>query len=175
MNLKNTIVLGVTALMGFSIISHNVNAVECKKSENVQMEMSDKQVKAYILHKYKNAKHLTKSQLKELLWAVGFEGKQLKMAWSIAMAESNGRPVALNNSKRTGDSSYGLFQINMIGDLGPDRREKFNINKNSELLDPVKNAEVAYYMSKGGLNWSAWKHGNTPRAKQFLLEYKTVN
>jgi hypothetical protein len=35
--------------------------------------------------------------------------------------------MALNLSKRTGDSSYGLFQINMIGDLGPERRDKFNL------------------------------------------------
>lgn len=171
MNLKNTIVLGIMSVLGFSIIAHEVNSVvpNCKT-----LVVSQEMTKEAILKKYKNAKHLTQSQLRELLIAVGFNGDSLKMAWSIAMAESNGRPAALNKSRRTGDSSYGLFQINMIGDLGPERRAKFDLKYNSELLDPVKNAEVAFYMSKGGANWSAWKHGNTPRAKHFLKQYKLI-
>ena len=37
---------------------------------------------------------------------------------AIAMAESSGDSAALNNNPNTGDLSYGLWQINMIGDMG---------------------------------------------------------
>ena len=107
-----------------------------------------------------------------LLKAVGFEGTSLKKAWSIAKRESNGRPLAYNGNRKTGDNSYGLFQINMIGDLGPERLEKFDLKSNRELFDPVTNAEITYYMTDGGSDWSAWK-GLTPRAKEFYLKFPT--
>ena len=74
--------------------------------------------------------------------------------------ESNGRPIAFNGNTRTGDSSYGIFQINMIGGLGVDRREKFDLKSNAELFNPVVNAEIAYHMSNGGENWESWKVGS---------------
>jgi hypothetical protein len=58
----------------------------------------------------------------------------------------------------------------MIGDLGPDRRDKFNLQSNYELFNPVLNAQVAYYMSEGGQNWSSWK-GLTPRTKELMLDF----
>lgn len=111
------------------------------------------------LIKYKDAKSLTSVQLVELLDAVGFKGKSLKTAWAVVMKESRGRPVAHNTNAGTGDNSYGLFQINMIGDLGPVRRDKFGIAKNSELLDPVTNAQAAFYMTGGGKDWGSWGLG----------------
>lgn len=108
------------------------------------------------LNKYENATSLTDSQLVELLKAVGFKGKALKTAWSVAKAESNGRPFAFNGNAKTGDSSYGIFQINMVGILGPDRRDKFNLDLNAELFSPVKNAQIVYHMTNEGSNWSSW-------------------
>ena len=58
----------------------------------------------------------------------------------------------------------------MIGNLGPERMEKFNLNSYEDLFDPYRNAEIAYYMSQGGNNWKSW-YGLTPRAQQFLLQY----
>jgi hypothetical protein len=58
----------------------------------------------------------------------------------------------------------------MIGSLGVDRRDLFNIANNSKLFDPVMNAEIAFYMSNGGTDWSSWK-GITPRAKKFLTQF----
>ncbi len=121
---------------------------------------------------YKPSEMLTDEELKLLLETVGFEGVGLKKAWSIAKRESNGRPLAYNGNRNTGDSSYGLFQINMIGNLGPTRLEKFDLQSNKELFDPVTNAEITYYMTNGGIDWSAWK-GMTPRAKEFLLKFPT--
>ena len=119
---------------------------------------------------YKPSQALTDKQLKQLLSAVGFEGKALRTAWAIAKRESNGRPMAYNGNRKTGDSSYGLFQINMLGDLGVIRKEKFNLRSNVLLFDPVVNAEITYYMTDGGTNWSSWKGLNKP-AQVYYLKY----
>ena len=122
------------------------------------------------LMKYHNADTLTDLQLVELLSAVGFEGQDLKEAWAVAMTESTGNPLNHNGNRKTGDNSYGLFQINMIDKLGTARREKFGLESNAELLNPVVNAQIAYHMSNGGKNWSAWK-GMTPRTKEWLAKF----
>jgi hypothetical protein len=123
-----------------------------------------------VLHKYQDAVSLTDRQLKELLHAVGFRGDGLVKAWEVAKKESKGRPMAFNGNEKTGDNSYGIFQINMIGMLKDDRKAKFGINFNSELLNPVINAQVAYHMSNGGKNWSAW-HGITPKTKVWMTRF----
>lgn len=109
------------------------------------------------LDEFRGAKTLDEEELKRLLQAVGFEGKSLRVAWTVAMKESNGRPKAHNDDLSTGDNSYGIFQINMLGGLGDDRREKFDLEKNKDLFDPVVNAQIAYHMTRGGEDWSSWK------------------
>lgn len=98
-------------------------------------------------------------ELKELLQAVGFEGQALKLAWGIVMRESRGGPTSHNGNSDTGDNSYGLFQINMIGGLGADRREKYGLTTNEELFNPVANARIAFLMSGGGEDFGAWGVG----------------
>ena len=122
------------------------------------------------LEEYRKAETLSSVDLAEMLYLVGFRDSALKNAWAIAMRESNGRPLAHNKNAKTGDNSYGVFQINMIGSLGVDRRDLFNIANNSKLFDPVMNTEIAFYMSSGGTDWSSWK-GITPRAKKFLTQF----
>ena len=56
---------------------------------------------------------LTDVQLAFLLKSVGFKGKALNTAWAVVKKESNGRPMAFNDNTQTGDSSYGIFQINI--------------------------------------------------------------
>lgn len=113
---------------------------------------------------------LSDEDLVQILFCAGFRGQDLKEAWAVAKKESNGRPLAYNGNRNTGDNSYGVFQINMIGELGADRREKFNLTYNRDLLDPVTNATIAFHMSNGGQDWSSWK-GMTPRTKQWLLKF----
>ena len=136
---------------------------------------TEKQLKREIIDKfsndtYKHSEMLAASDLKDLLWAVGFEGTALKTAWAVARVESNGRPLALNDNIKTGDKSYGIFQINMLGNLGDDRKEKFELVSNKELFDPVTNAEITYYMTKGGKDWSAWS-ASTGKAKTLVKEF----
>ena len=151
--------------------------VQPKSEALIVQPKTEVQLKKETLEKYSNTVYkpsemLSDIELKELLETVGFEGKALKTAWAIAKRESNGRPLAYNGNRNTGDSSYGIFQINMLGNLGVDRKEKFNLKSNDLLFDPIKNAEIAYHMTKGGLDWSAWK-GLTPRAKEFYLKFPT--
>ena len=122
---------------------------------------------------YKPGEALSNVELKQLLSAVGFTGKALRTAWAIAKRESTGRPMAYNGNRKTGDSSYGIFQINMLGNLGVARKEKFNLRSNVLLFDPVINAEITYYMTNGGKDWSAWKGLNKP-AKVYYMKYATA-
>ena len=152
----------------------NTNTVALAQAEIVKPK-TEVQLKKETLEKYSNTVYkpsemLTDTELIELLSLVGFEGKALKTAWAIAKRESNGRPLAYNGNRATGDSSYGIFQINMLGNLGVDRKEKFNLKSNESLFDPTKNAEIAYHMTNGGKDWSAWK-GLTPRAMEFYLKF----
>lgn len=137
------------------------------KAEALVIEQTKKEA---TLEKYENAHNLTDTELVELLSAVGFKGQDLKEAWAVAKKESNGRPLAHNGNAKTGDNSWGMFQINMIGELGEDRRDKFGLETNAELLDPVVNASIAYYMSDGGKDWSSW-HGLTPKTKQLMEQF----
>lgn len=181
--------IGILAMVfGIAILANKANALSSENNlSSTKPEMAvtapkavflvskpkslikvDKNLK--VLEKYQNATHLTDKQLKELLRAVGFKGEGLKMAWAVAKKESNGRPLAFNGNTSTGDSSFGIFQINMINMLGPDRREKYGLNFTAELMNPVINAQIAYHMSAGGKNWTAWK-GLTPRTKMWLSKF----
>jgi hypothetical protein len=143
--------------------------VEIPVKSTVQLKKET--LEKYSTTVYKPSEMLTDRELKELLSAVGFEGKALKQAWAIAKAESNSRPLAYNGNRKTGDSSYGIFQINMLGELGIDRKEKFDLKSNILLFDPVINAEITYYMTKGGLDWSSWSSLGGDRYKEFLNKF----
>jgi len=147
-----------------------IPAQALKVQPKTEVQLKQKTLEKYSNTVYKPSEKLSDIELKELLAAVGFEGKALKTAWAIAKRESSGRPLAYNGNRKTGDSSYGIFQINMLGDLGIARKEKFDLRSNILLFDPVINAEITYYMTNGGTNWSAWK-GLTPRAKEFYLKF----
>lgn len=95
---------------------------------------------------------LSNKEVIEILKLAGFRGSELKMAWAIAVKESTLRPYALNKKS----NCYGLFQINMTGSMGPSRREKYGLVSNDDLFNPLVNAKIAYQMSNGGKNWSAW-------------------
>jgi hypothetical protein len=104
----------------------------------------------------------TDEELAKMLSTIGFEGRALKVAWAVVKKESNGRPLAFNGNVKTGDNSYGIFQINMIGGLGVARRDKYELNSNKDLFDPVVNAQIAYHMSNEGSNWTSWGVGKFP-------------
>jgi len=170
--LSIVLLLAVTSNANASSDLDTKNNLSLKQAQT--LETTSKEVflvsKAKKLESFENKVSLTDLELKELLSLVGFKGKDLVVAWAIAKKESNGRPLAFNGNHETGDSSYGMFQINMIDSLGPDRREKFDLDSNAELFNPVKNAEIAYYMTKGGDDWSSWK-GITPKTQMWMNKF----
>jgi hypothetical protein len=111
------------------------------------------------LDKYREITKFTPTELADMLELVGFKGYSLKLAWAVVMRESRGNSGSHNKTSSTGDNSYGLFQINMLGSLGEDRREKFGIKSNAELLDPVTNAQAAFYMTSRGEDFGSWGLG----------------
>lgn len=106
---------------------------------------------------------LSSDQIKALLVNAGFKVNSNDTASmvGIAYAESGGDPTKHNDNPKTGDESYGLWQINMIGKLGPDRRKKFGISTNAQLFDPATNAKAAYIVYKeSGLDaWTTYTSG----------------
>jgi len=170
--LSIVLLLAVTSNANASSDLDTKNNLSLKQAQT--SETTSKEVflvsKAKKLESFENKVSLTDLELKELLSLVGFKGKDLVVAWAIAKKESNGRPLAFNGNHETGDSSYGMFQINMIDSLGPDRREKFDLDSNAELFNPVKNAEIAYYMTNGGEDWSSWK-GITPKTQMWMNKF----
>jgi hypothetical protein len=107
---------------------------------------------------------LSNSDLISVLSNAGFSGSSLETAFRVARAESGGRPGALNPNANTGDYSLGLFQVNMIGDLGKRRNANYlkeyagiGYTGPESLYDPAINARIAYDISKSGTKWTdAW-------------------
>jgi hypothetical protein len=82
------------------------------------------------------------------------------------MAESGGNANAHNSTPP--DDSYGLWQINMRGDLGPQRRKRYKLSSNEQLFDPRTNALAMAGESFGGLDWSPWTTYTNKAYKQYL-------
>ncbi len=109
-------------------------------------------------------------ELATLMYKRGFRGQHLLNMMAIAGRESNWQPGAYNG--KGPDRSYGLFQINMIGDLGPARRERYGISSNEELFDPRTNIKAAR-LEFGDGNYKPWNTDGGPMAKTDSWMQKT--
>lgn len=69
-------------------------------------------------------------------YAAGWRGNDLFKIVSIAGRETSWKNIHAYVPS-TGDDSYGLTMINMLGTLGPANRKMFGISSNEELLNPV--------------------------------------
>lgn len=92
--------------------------------------------------------------LQDLWKQAGGSAASAPVAAAIALAESGGRPDAHN--PKPPDDSYGLWQINMLGSLGPARRRQYGLSSNDQLYDPMTNAKAAVAISGGGKSFAAW-------------------
>lgn len=103
---------------------------------------------------------LSRQQLRELAKNAGFPDDQLDMAVEVAMKESSGNPRAKNSVP-----CYGLWQINMRGSMGTERRKALGLSSDEQLYDPATNARAAklIYDQAGG-SWSPWTTANAARA-----------
>jgi len=111
---------------------------------------------------------ISDSAIAGLAQGAGLSGDAVAIAVAIALAESGGDPAQVTNTPATGDLSYGLWQINMIGSMGPDRRRAFGLTDNNQLLDPATNAKVMSTLSSGGTYWNPWTTYTRGTYKLFL-------
>jgi len=128
---------------------------------------------------------LNLEEVVSLLRQVGFPEADMSKMVAIALAENE--PLNANklrDTPETGDLSYGIFQINMLGTLGPERRKLTGIKSNEELFDPLTNAKAALAVynnrkkrkqgTEDGLTaWSSYnadKKTGVRRYEQFLPE-----
>ena len=163
---KLKLIVGLTALQLIAGITAGVH-------KNILIMEPVPQAEAQIrtLAKFQNYTHFEGKELVQLLKATGFKGEAVKYAWAVVMKESRGNALDYNGNVHTGDNSYGLFQINMIGSLGPIRRAQYGLAYNAQLLNPVENAKIAYKISDGGKNWGAWKGTNQPAVRYWVGKY----
>ena len=110
---------------------------------------------------------LTYSQIKSVAAYKGFSGNDLNIAVAVAMAESGGNPNDHNTTPP--DDSYGLWQINMLGDLGPPRRAALHLKTNDQLFVPAINAQAAAYIH-GQSGWGAWTTYTSGKYKDFMSQ-----
>lgn len=106
-------------------------------------------------------------QLYSLAQGAGLAPGAAAIAAAVAMAESSGNPQAYNGAGA--DRSYGLWQINMIGGLGPERRARYGLSSNEQLFDPVINARVMAGISNRGTSFSAWTTYTSGKYRKFLI------
>jgi hypothetical protein len=108
------------------------------------------------------------SSLMSVIRQAGFSGSAADVMYGIVEAESGGNRFAHNTNSSTGDNSYGLAQINMIGSMGPARRAQFHLASNNALFDPLTNLRVAYSLSSHGRNFSPWTTFTSGAYRQYL-------
>jgi hypothetical protein len=89
----------------------------------------------------------------QMLLKRGFKKEDIWKMLAISSRESRWIPSVRNVGPV--DDSYGLFQINMKGNLGEARRKYFGIAEDSELFDPATNVKAAR-ITYGGGNLSPW-------------------
>ncbi|WP_409181693.1 transglycosylase SLT domain-containing protein [Amycolatopsis sp. VS8301801F10] len=97
---------------------------------------------------------LSAGEIAEHAYRAGFRGHALTTAVAVALAESGGNTRAHNGTPP--DNSYGLWQVNMLGSLGPARRREFRLHSNDELFDADENAKAAWAISGHGKSFQPW-------------------
>ncbi|GLY66467.1 transglycosylase SLT domain-containing protein [Amycolatopsis taiwanensis] len=116
---------------------------------------------------------LTAEQIAQHAYKAGFRGHALTTAVAVAMAESGGNTHAHNG--RPPDNSYGLWQVNMLGSMGPARREQFHLHSNNDLFNADHNAKAAYAISSHGKNFGPWSTYTNGAYKKHLAAAKKAS
>lgn len=93
---------------------------------------------------------LSPAQLRSVLQQAGFREPNIRTAYGIAMRESRGYPGVASKPNSNGTQDHGLFQINDV------HRSYIDF---TNIYDAIHNAKIAFTMSSGGTNFSAWGIG----------------
>jgi hypothetical protein len=97
---------------------------------------------------------ISQADIYTLAIGAGLTPARAKTAAAVAMAESGGDPNAHNTTGP--DNSYGLWQINMKGSLGPARIRQLNLASADDLFSPQVNAHAMAVISHNGTNFLPW-------------------
>jgi hypothetical protein len=100
---------------------------------------------------------VTAAEIYSVARQAGFSPDAAVKMTAIALRESSGNPTLVNPGVRnpvtgvmSNETSYGLWQINMKGDLGQARLAQLGLSSKDQLYDPLTNARAAYLISSGG-------------------------
>ena len=99
------------------------------------------------------------AQAAALARSVGATPEEAQFLGAVTKGESSGIPTKHNPNAQTGDDSYGLWQVNMIGAMGPKRMKQFGISRYEDLYDPKTNAKAALMIlrEQGRGAWGAYR------------------
>lgn len=115
--------------------------------------------------------YLSYAQLRAYAQAAGAPDPDTAAA--IALAETGGTGNTHAHNGIPPDNSYGPWQINMIGSMGPDRRKKLGITSNDQLYDPAVNARAMMMVSNNGTDFSPWTTYKDGAYKAYLKKSPT--
>ena len=90
--------------------------------------------------------------LRPLLRTHGVPSWMLAVAWRESRCTSD----AVNRNRRTGDASYGVFQINTLGSLWGEVQRRCAVSARTDLLDASRNVYCAaqLYAAYGYRPWN---------------------
>jgi hypothetical protein len=98
-------------------------------------------------------RYIPAHQIAYAAFQAGMRGSQLTTAVAVALGESDGDANGFYHNLTTDDKSYGLWQINMLGDLLYVRLRQFNISHADELFDPLVNARAMKFVFDESVSW----------------------
>jgi hypothetical protein len=98
-------------------------------------------------------------QAAALARSVGATPEEAQFLGAVTRGESTGDPRRHNPNAATGDDSYGLWQVNMIGTMGQRRLKQFGLSRYEDLYDPRTNAKAALVIlrEQGRSAWGAYR------------------
>jgi hypothetical protein len=108
----------------------------------------------FILAQKDDIVQLTPEQLVAALRGAGWTGERLRIAWAVAMRESEGYPQLVSGPLADGSYDHGLFQVN-------DSRRRETWIKFNSLTEATYAASVALRMTDGGRDFGIWGLGST--------------
>lgn len=110
---------------------------------------------------------LTRGQIADTMRRAGWPESAIPMGVAVALAESGGKPSALNTANRNGSRDYGLFQINSVH---KELLAKYNWE------DPTDNARMALQIYRdAGNKWTPWAVYNSGSYRKFYTGKAPTN
>ena len=93
-------------------------------------------------------------EIAQIMLRKKFPKEAIAKMLAISYRESRWQPGVRKNDDV--EDSFGLFQINMKGNLGPVRRGHYGLSSNEELLDPLMNIKAARILFGDGKGIKHW-------------------